>query len=114
MKIFNKIKGDLGEQKAVEFLKRRKYKILERNYKNKIGEIDIIAQQKKKMIFVEVKTRSSLQYGNPAEAVNYHKQKKIRQVAECYLQQNKLEDADMRFDVIEVLDGDVNYIEDAF
>ena len=121
MKIFNKIKGDIGEQLATNFLKKNKHKILERNYKNNIGEIDIIARQKKTIVFVEVKTRSSLQFGLPAEAVNFHKQHKIRQVAECYLQQHGQEDSDIRFDVIEVLRSDdvgqewkVNHIEACF
>lgn len=119
MKIFNKKTGDIGEQLATEFLKKKKYKILERNFKNKIGEIDIIARLKKQIVFVEVKTRSSLQFGNPSEAVNSHKQYKIRQVAECYLMQKKIEDSDIRFDVIEVLEEDngykvVNHLENAF
>ncbi len=118
MKIFNKYKGDIGEQLATNYLKKNKYKILARNYKNKIGEIDIIARQKKTIVFIEVKTRSSLQFGNPSEAVNFHKQTKIRQVAECYLQQFKIKYSDLRFDVIEILgdekEFDVNHIINAF
>ncbi len=116
MKIFNKVKGNSGEQFAAGYLKKKGYKILERNYKNSIGEIDIIARQKKTIVFVEVKTRSSLQFGNPSEAVNFHKQHKIRQVAQCYIIQKHLEDSDYRFDVIEVIleDDDINHIEDCF
>lgn len=117
MKIFNKVKGNTGEQFAANYLKKKGYKILERNYKNNIGEIDIIARQKKTIIFVEVKTRSSLQFGNPSEAVNFHKQHKIRQVAQCYIIQKHLEDSDYRFDVLEVILGDeddINHIEDCF
>jgi len=112
MKQFNKIKGDVGEELAAQYLKKNKYKIVERNYKNKIGEIDIIASQKKTIVFVEVKARTTDAYGLPCEAVNSTKQRKIRLVAEEYLKTHKAED--IRFDVIEVLDGEINHIADAF
>ena len=81
--------GKLGEEKAIEFLKKNGYKILERNYKTKIGEIDIIAIKKKKIIFIEVKTRSSYNFGRPEEAVNEKKLRKIESVAQIYLQSKK-------------------------
>lgn len=112
MKKLNKIKGDLGEDLACDYLKRQKYKILERNYKNKIGEIDIIAQKKKEVVFVEVKYRSDDRFGMPSEAVGKNKQNKIRLVAEEFLIRHKFES--VRFDVIEILDGEINHIIDAF
>ena len=85
-----KILGASGEQQAAEFLKEKGYKILETNFSNKIGEIDIIAKDKEFVVFVEVKARSSKAFGLPSEAVNFHKQQKIRQVALSYLKSNKM------------------------
>lgn len=112
MKKLNKIKGDIGEEIACQHLKKQKYKILERNYKNKIGEIDIIAQKKKEVVFVEVKYRSDDCFGLPSEAVGKSKQHKIRLVAEEFLSSHKFED--IRFDVIEILGEEINHIVDAF
>ena len=74
MKIFNKLKGDFGEEKATRYLKKQKYKILKRNFKNSIGEIDIIAKQKDVIVFVEVKARISQKFGHPFEAIDEEKQ----------------------------------------
>ena len=68
--------GDMGERRAVKFLKKKGYKILETNFKTNFGEIDIIARKGDYICFVEVKTRSSDNFGEPREAVNFHKQKK--------------------------------------
>lgn len=85
-----KILGASGEQRAAEFLKEKGYKILGTNFSNKIGEIDIIAKDKEFVVFVEVKARSSKAFGLPSEAVNFHKQQKIRKVALSYLKSNKM------------------------
>lgn len=114
MKIFNRVKGLVGENVATQYLKKQKYKILERNYKNQIGEIDIIAKDKKVLVFVEVKARTSEMFGRPCEAVDFKKQQKIHSVASVYLKEHKLEDAEFRFDVIEVLGDEVNHIKDCF
>ena len=82
--------GKIGEIIATNYLKQKGYKIIANNYKNPIGEIDIIAQDKNYLVFVEVKTRISRAFGDPAEAVNYFKQQKIRQVATMYLKQHNL------------------------
>lgn len=112
--------GDMGEKKAVKFLKKKGYSILETNFKTKFGEIDIIAKKDDCICFVEVKTRSSENFGEPREAVNFYKQQKISSVAKFYLMKQK-EDMMCRFDVIEVkYDKDdkkfieINHIEDAF
>ena len=110
----NKIEGDGGEILAANFLKLQKYKILQTNYRNKIGEIDIIAQKGQTIVFVEVKRRSTLQYGRPIEAVDTRKQNKIRKTAEIYLMLNKQTLNDVRFDVIEILDEEINHVENAF
>ena len=74
--------GEKGEKRACKYLELKGYKILERNYRCKLGEIDIIAEDKNKdIVFVEVKTRSSLKYGAPSEAVNQYKQIHIKKVA---------------------------------
>ncbi len=93
--------GKWGEKKATEFLKKKGYKILFRNYKNSIGEIDIIAKIKKKFVFVEVKTRSNNNFGIPEEAVNFAKQKKLLKTVEKYILENKVKD-DYQIDVIAI------------
>ena len=113
-KKLNKVTGNAGEAMAVDFLKKKKYKILETNFSNHIGEIDIIAKHKKTIVFAEVKRRLSLDYGRPAEAVDVRKQNKIKKVAEVYLMLNNLSLADVRFDVVEIVDDKINQIENAF
>ena len=82
--------GKAAENAAAEFLKAKGYKILERNYKNKFGEIDIIARQDGVICFVEVKARHSLNLGVPQEAVSTRKQRQICRVAVYYLKANRL------------------------
>ncbi len=110
--------GKAGEIVATQYLKKQKYKILERNYKNTIGEIDIIAKKKGVIIFVEVKTRLSSAFGDPLEAIDDIKQMKIRNVASMYLKSKGLLDSPCRFDAISVLgtidDPEIRHIEDAF
>lgn len=110
--------GHTGEQIATIYLKNAGYTILTTNYRNKIGELDIIAREQGVYVFIEVKTRTSILYGRPAEAVNYVKRQKIIRTALVYLQQiHKFEEA-CRFDVIEVFlfkDGNqINHIKSAF
>ena len=99
--IFNKLKGQLGEDCAAAFLKNKGYKIIKRNYKNTFGEIDIIAKDKENLVFVEVKTRTSDRFGTPAEAVTYYKKQNIVKTAKMYLSKNPT-DLNIRFDIIEV------------
>lgn len=94
--------GDLGEQAAADYLQQAGYEILERKYRLKLGEIDIIAKINNTFIFVEVKARSSTRYGFPAEAVTYRKQQKIITTALCYLSCINKTAACCRFDVIEI------------
>lgn len=114
MKEYNKLKGDLGELRAVNYLKKEKYKILETNYRNLVGEIDIIAKKDKFIVFVEVKARETYAFGNPSEAVNRTKQYKIRRTAEGYLKEKHCYDSPCRFDCIEIVGDKINHIEDAF
>ncbi|MBP2651305.1 MAG: hypothetical protein H6Q74_2130 [Firmicutes bacterium] len=94
--------GVAGEKLAQEYLLKNKYKILATNYRTATGEIDIIAEQRTMLVFVEVKTRSSDLYGSPGEAVTLHKQRKITQTALWYLKQTGQWEARVRFDVMEV------------
>ena len=97
-----KILGKNGEEKACTYLKKHKYKIIERNFLCRQGEIDIVAFDKKtnEYVFIEVKTRTNKKYGNPEEAVNEPKQKHIYNSTKYYIYKNKLENAFIRFDVI--------------
>ncbi|MCD8090334.1 MAG: YraN family protein [Clostridiales bacterium] len=91
------------------------YKILERNYFKRGGEIDIIAEKDDVLVFVEVKYRTMDLYGPGSQAVTKTKQKKICNTAKIYLADNDLSwDRDMRFDVIDVTEGEINHFEGAF
>ena len=109
--------GEKGEGLAVNFLKKKGYKIIERNYKTRLGEIDIIAADGKTLAFIEVKTRESIAYGQPFEAVNFFKRRKISNVALLYLKKLK-EVPPCRFDVVSIhyKDGrpEPELIKDAF
>ena len=94
--------GKLGEDLATKYLQGSGYTILERNFRCRQGEIDIIAKDEKDLVFIEVKTRTNLSYGNPVEAVTPIKQKHIEKATKYYLYKNKLENEYVRLDVIEV------------
>lgn len=114
MKFFNKVKGGYGETIAKKYLKTQKIKIIEQNYKNFCGEVDFVVKDEQTLVFVEVKARESLLFGRPCEAVDKQKQRKIKRVALSYLKFKKLKNVDVRFDVIEILGDEVNYIKNAF
>lgn len=95
--------GRSGEDEAAELLKKNGYKILARNYKNKLGEVDIIAQDKDRICFVEVKTRRSGRFGLPAESIQLSKQRQISKIALNFLKQGNLLDRKARFDVVSVI-----------
>ena len=116
---YNKEIGVLGENTACKFLKKKHYKILERNFVSKYGEIDIIAKHKKELIFVEVKTRSSKAYGGGIGAVNFHKRRNIVMTSQVYMKNSGYSGA-RRYDIIEVyIDenneiAEINHIENGF
>lgn len=103
--------GRWGENLACKYLEESNYKIRERNFWSRQGEIDIIASDsgKDELVFIEVKTRSNLKYGNPAEAVNNQKQNHIKQVASYYLYKKHIKNMAIRIDVIEVYIEKQNY-----
>jgi putative endonuclease len=84
-------------------LRKKGYKVLARNYHSRFGEIDIVAKKEKSIIFVEVKTRSSSQFGTPREAVNYFKLQKMIKTAHIFMKVYKLDGQPFQFDVIEVI-----------
>lgn len=107
--------GTTYELKAEEYLLQKGYKILERNFHNRSGEIDIIAKDKEYFCFIEVKYRTTNAFGSPLEAVNFKKQNQIRKVALYYLMKNKLSEwTPCRFDVIAFEGEDMTHIENAF
>ncbi len=110
--------GDVGEKAACKYLKKNKYKVLTCNYRKPFGEIDIIAKLDDTIIFVEVKTRKSTDYGLACEAVTFAKQKRLIKTAYAYIGENNLE-ANYRFDILEVYHKEgkiyhINHIENAF
>lgn len=111
-----KNKGKTGEDIAVKYLKDKGYEIMERNFSTDVGEIDIIAAGEGYLIFVEVKSRLNDKYGYGADAVDYHKQRRINQVASQFIKKYRLYELAIRFDVVEVYTDEkrVNHIENAF
>lgn len=96
------LRGELGEDIAVDFLTKKGYRILRRNYRYEHGEIDIIAESEKELIFVEVKTRVSTSFGEPEDAVTIRKRGTLRKTAEGYLFENEIIDQNCRFDVVAI------------
>lgn len=85
----NIVKGKQGEDLAYEFLKKQGYKIIERNFRIRGGEIDIIAIDEKTLVYVEVKTRTSHQFGLPEESITYYKIKFLERAAKFYRNNRK-------------------------
>jgi putative endonuclease len=110
--------GKKGEEIAIRFLRKNRYKIIERNYVCKLGEMDIIASEKDTLVFIEVKTRTSTAFGPPQLAVNSTKQMQLSKVALYFLKEKKLEDVKARFDVVAIVVGpkgeEIELIKDAF
>ena len=111
--------GPQGEDIAVSFLEEQGYIVLARNYRQRFGEIDIVAEDAGVLVFIEVKTRKNNRYGSPFEAVDTRKQRKLSMMAQDYITRNKMEDCAARFDVVAVLlkkDScpEVELIRDAF
>ena len=110
--------GRQGEDVAARYLRRKRYRIEERNFRCRHGEIDLVAIRRDTVVFVEVKTRQSTRFGMPQEAVSAAKQTRIARVAQAYLQQRNWQERTVRFDVIAVrIAGDrmdIDHIEHAF
>jgi putative endonuclease len=116
--------GARGEELAVRYLKNRGYRILERNYRIKLGEIDIIAEQGGDLVFIEVKTRSDSLFGSPFDSVTVPKQRQLSKVALEYISKHGCHNRPARFDVVGVhlkaanaarsLDANVELMQNAF
>ena len=94
--------GAEGEKIAADFLKKNGYRIIDKNFRCPLGEIDIVAREKGAIVFVEVKTRKSSKLGYPEQAVGIRKQKKMSQLALWFLQKKKIIDTGARFDVVAI------------
>lgn len=110
--------GSKGEDLAVTFLKKKGYKIISKNYKNYIGEVDIIAQDGETVVFIEVKTRANDSFGYPFESVHKKKRQKLRNLALLYLKKAG-EELPVRFDVLSIFctengNMEIDHIQDAF
>lgn len=107
--------GDRGEARATRELERRGYAVLEKNFRCRFGEIDIICQKGRMLVFVEVKYRGGSRFGAPGAAVDLRKQRRISNAASCYLHLHRCPtDTPCRFDVAEVSGQGVRLIENAF
>lgn len=115
--------GALGEEAAVKTLKKQGYKILERNYRAKMGEIDIIAKDREYTCFIEVRLRKNNRFGTPADTIDERKRHRIINTARLYAVSKRIYDTPMRFDVVvinadvhagELKNTDIQIIKDAF
>ncbi len=111
----NRKVGADKEELAANFLKSRGYQILERNYRCRLGEVDIVAYDQNYLCFVEVKYRTGHQIGRPEEAVDRRKQRKITKVAQFYLMmESGTQDRDVRFDVVSIEKDEIILYQNAF
>lgn len=111
--------GKLGEKIALRYLEAKKYKILARNFRLFRGEIDIIALDQNALVFVEVKTRKSTDFGLPEESVTPSKQEQIKKIAQGFLTKNNLIETECRFDVVSLIQNEgkgfsIRHIQNAF
>lgn len=114
MTFFRKQLGASGEDLAEQFLKKKGYRILGRNIRMKFGEIDILAQKGEDIVLVEVKTKTSLQFGQPYEEVDYFKKKKLWNLARALSQ--RYPNQNIRIDVVSIMmkeDPEIEHLENA-
>ena len=117
----NNLAGAWGEALAAEYLKKKRYKLVGAGYRCRFGEIDLIVQNRKTLVFVEVKLRKSDTFAKAYEYVDHRKQERLRKTAQLYLSQNPC-DLPCRFDVIEIYapegihtqNPEIHHMEDAF
>lgn len=110
--------GRKGEDEAVRFLSSLGYRLLERNYRSRFGEVDLIAKDGAAIVFVEVKTRASDLYGTPKHSVDNRKQRRISLASQDYMVRNGLTESEARFDVVSIMEGNsgftVEHVKNAF
>jgi len=95
--------GNRGEKIAAKVLRKQGYRIIEKNYHSRLGEIDIVAKEDESIVFVEVKTRCSTDFGLPEEALSYDKRRRLSKLALGYLAHRRIKDTNCRFDVVSIL-----------
>lgn len=106
--------GASGEDLAAAWYERRGYRVVARNWRCRQGELDLVVRSGATVVFCEVKSRTSLAFGSPFEAVTFEKRRRIRHLAAAWLDQSGAGAAEIRFDVVGVLAGHVEVIEGAF
>ena len=119
METASKTLGILGEELASHYVRKRGYKLLVRNYRCPLGEIDLVARDRNTLVFIEVKTRRSLERGLPTESITSHKRAQITRCAQYYLKQYAVSEVPCRFDAVSVIlspekEPDIELIRDAF
>ena len=120
MHSYNKDIGSFGEALARDYLISKGYKILNMNFRNKFGEIDIICKKNNLLIFCEIKSRYSNSFGSPIESITCYKQKQIIKLSELYFISKKYYNFNVRYDIIEVIFNTItsshiiNHVQDAF
>lgn len=110
--------GHVGEDAAADHLERLGFQVVARNYRCRSGELDLVATKDGMLVFCEVKARTTDRFGDPSEAVNYHKQARLRRLAAQWLSEHRPGPCDIRFDVLSVIvrngNAEVTHIPDAF
>lgn len=114
MRPTNREIGAQGERLAAAWYEERGYEVVDRNWRCREGELDLVLRLGRQIVFCEVKHRTGLGFGSPAEAVTRAKQQRIRHLAARWLQDAKPRHGEIRFDVAAVLDGEVEVLEGAF
>ncbi len=107
-------KGKKNEDKAVEYLKESGYIIRERNFRSRFGEIDIIAEDGSNIVIIEVRSKKDTKYGFPEETINQKKIKRIIKTAQIYITARGLENRQIRFDIISIVNNNIFHIKNAF
>lgn len=106
--------GALGEALAAEWYEANGYQVMDRNWRCREGELDLVVRKQRTIVFCEVKTRTTTAFGLPQEAVTHDKRQRIRQLAAKWLEESPVRARQIRFDVAAVLDGRLEMIEGAF
>ncbi len=114
MSLLKKMLGRAGEDQAADYLAEQGYRVLERNYSTRSGEIDLIALHQGEVVFVEVKTRTSDAFGPPELAVDPRKQSRMVKAALAYIKYKKLHQMPCRFDVVAIAGKKISIIRNAF
>ena len=107
-------RGNAGEEQAVAYLERIGMHIVERNFKTRLGELDIIAREDRTLVFIEVRMRSTTAFGNAVEMVNHQKQRRVSRLAWQYIRVRRPRFDTARFDVVGITAGDLVHIRDAW